>query len=149
MRPGSPSYRNRLEGRGALSVAARGLDANGNVIPPEPSPGPGRMARARSNSDATEVLEIMSRIPLSWHDLYKVHEIICRSMENTTPVALGWTTGKKESAFTNSANNPTISGGEARHARPPKGDQSNRKMTKDEGRSYIRDLVTRWLDSLG
>ncbi len=123
-------------------------DPSGKVEPPPPAPGQARIALADTNSDVDEVFEIMSRIPLGWPDLFKVHEIVCRSIEPTTLVKLGWTTGNRDSTFTGSANNPTISGPGARHARPPKGNQPKRKMSISEGRQYIRELVTKWLDYL-
>lgn len=139
----------RLEARASLTVTAAVVGPDGQPKPNPPSPWPGRLAIAESNADLAEVLDIMGQPePLGWDDLYKVHEIIWRSMEDTTPVKLGWTTSNRDSAFTNSANNPTISGAGARHARPPKGDQSKRKMTIDEGRNYISDLIAKWLDAL-
>ena len=137
-----------LEIRVALSGNGTVTDANGNVKSPEASPGPDRIALVGSNSDVEEVLGIMSRIPLKWLDLRKVHEIICRSVEPTTIVKLRWTTSDKDSTFTSSASNPAISGSDAVHARPPKGNQPKRKMSISEGRQYVRELVTKWLDHL-
>lgn len=86
--------------------------------------------------------------PLGWFERREIHEIICRSIETTTIVKLGWITSDRDATFTSSASNPAISGPDAIHARAPKGDQPKRKMSIVEGRDYIGDLVTKWLDYL-
>lgn len=122
---------------------------DGTVVPDPPSPWPNYLTLAATDSDVADVFEITRRTePLDWVDLFKVHEIVCRSVEPTTVVKLGWTTSNRDSTFTGSANNPTISGSGARHARAPKGNQPKRKMSIAEGRQYVRDLVTNWLDYL-
>jgi hypothetical protein len=122
---------------------------SGTVIPNPPSPWPGYLALADTNSDVAEALEIITgNDQLGWVELFKIREIICRSVEPTTIVKLGWTTADRDSTFTSSANNPAISGSDARHARPPKGSQPKRKMSISEGQQYVRDLVTKWLDHL-
>jgi hypothetical protein len=138
-----------LELRGALFAAVGVVaDPSGKVEPAPPPPDQARFALAASNTDVAEVFEIMSHVPLKWLDLRKIHEIICRSIEPTTIVKLGWTTGNRDSTFTSSASNPAISGSDALHARPPKGNQPKRKMSISEGRQYVRELVTKWLDYL-
>jgi hypothetical protein len=92
--------------------------------------------------------KLWARVPLGPFDLGKVHEIVWRSIEDTTPVKFGWTTSNRDSTFTSSLNNPAIIGPSARHARPPKGNQPKRKMSIAECRQYIRELVTKWLDYL-
>jgi hypothetical protein len=81
--------------------------------------------------------------PLGWVDLRKVYEIINDSIP-TKIYKMGWTTRARLSAFTGSADRPDVSGREARHARLP-GLPQRRTMTLAEGRSYVSDLVTKWL----
>ncbi len=124
----SPRSAECRTGMGTPSVTVTRPD--GTIVPAPPSPWPGRLAVAETNSDVADVFEIMSSTkPVGWDDLFKVHEIVGRSVEPTTIVKLGWTTSNKDSTFTSSANNPAVSGSGARHARPPKGNHPNRKMS--------------------
>lgn len=120
---------------------------NGVAIADPPSPWPERLTLADSNGDVAEVLEIMGLVePLGWVELYKVHEIIRESIQPTKIPDLGWADKATDSAFTGSANLPEVSGADARHARM-KG-APKRTMTIEQGRAYISDLVTKWLDRL-
>jgi hypothetical protein len=132
-----------------MHAAGTVTHADGTTPPSPPSPWPDYLALAEANGDVAETLEIIVRTEqLGWGELFKIHEIVCRSIEPMTIVKLGWTTDNRDSTFTSSANNPAISGSDARHARPPKGSQPKRKMTISEGRQYIRELVTKWLGHL-
>ena len=130
-------------------VAGTVTRPDGTMPAAPPSPWPDYLALAGNNADVAEAFEIITCTDqLGWVELFKIHEIICRSVEPTTIVKIGWTTADRDSTFTSSANNPAISGPGARHARPPKGNQPKRKISISEGRQYIRDLVTKWLDHL-
>lgn len=113
-----------------------------------PSPWPNRLALSDSNKDVAEVLSILGQPePLSWADLYKVHEIVRESIEPKKIHDLGWADKTTDSAFAASANLPGVSGPEARHARK-KGDPKH-TMTIDLARAYISDLVAKWMDATG
>ncbi|OBI54679.1 hypothetical protein A5667_24935 [Mycolicibacterium fortuitum] len=120
---------------------------DGTVVHGPPSAWPARLGLAESNADVAEVLVIVGRAEaLGWVELYKVHEIIRESVKPAKIPDLGWADKATDSAFTGSANLPGVSGSDARHARmegAPK-----RTMTIEQGRAYISDLVTKWLDHL-
>ncbi len=138
-----------LEARARLSGTAVGIGADGQPLPIPPSPWPDYLALVDSHPEVAEVLEIMGRAePLGWVDLYKVHEIIGDAISPTKITQLGSNTNARDSAFRVSANNPDISGADARHARPTAGDQPKHEMTIAEGRSFVSELVTAWLDSI-
>jgi hypothetical protein len=121
---------------------------DGQPVPPEPSPWPDRLALASTHPDVAEVLEIMGRaLPLNWDDLWKVFEIVREAVKPDTIVTLSWTTAADLDSFKESANHPAVSGEEARHARRPE-QPRHRQMEIAEGRSYIGNLVTKWLESL-
>jgi hypothetical protein len=85
--------------------------------------------------------------PLGWVELYKVHEIVRHSIMPKKIYKLGWATKSDDRAFTGSADRPDVSGRDARHARMP-GLPPRRTMSLAEGRSYISDLVTKWVGHL-
>ncbi|MDR3664388.1 MAG: hypothetical protein ACLP75_07055 [Mycobacterium sp.] len=126
------------------SAAGFVLGPHGQPEPDPPSPWPARFALAGTNSDVAEALEFMGATePLGWVDLRKVYEIINDSIPRKI-YKMGWTTRARLSAFTGSADRPDVSGREARHARLP-GLPPRHTMTLAEGRSYVSDLVTKWL----
>jgi hypothetical protein len=121
---------------------------HGQPTPNPPSPWPDRFALAGTNSDVGEVLDIMGQTePLGWVELYKVHEIIRDAIKLNKIYKLKWVTKSDDRAFTGSADRPDVSGREARHARMP-GLPPRRTMSIAEGRSFISNLVTKWLDWL-
>jgi hypothetical protein len=138
-------------GAAALEFRIRG-HAAGVAIGPSgqpkadtPSPWPARFALAAGNPDVGEVLDIMGQTePLGWVELYKVHEIIRDAIKPKKIYKLGWATKSYDRAFTGSADRPDVSGREGRHARMP-GLPPRRTMSLAEGRSYVGDLVTKWL----
>jgi hypothetical protein len=120
----------------------------GQPKPDPPSPWPHRFALAAIHPDVAEVLDIMgSSEPLGFFELYKVHEIIHDAIKPKRIAELGWASKADDSAFTGSANRADVSGSGARHARNS-GPPPTRTMTLAEGRSFVGDLVTKWLDSL-
>jgi hypothetical protein len=83
---------------------------------------------------------------LGWVELWKVYEIVWESVKPARIERLAWMPAE-HSTFGASANRPDISGASARHARmggsPPK-----HRMTLTEGRQFVSQLVTAWLNSL-
>ncbi|MCV7277294.1 hypothetical protein [Mycolicibacter arupensis] len=128
-------------------VAVNVRQADGMIIPGSPSPWPVRFAAVGDHPDAIEALQIMSQPDqLGWPELYKIHEIIRDSIKPGKIYDLGWADKVTDSAFTGSANLPSVSGSGARHARMS-GNPKN-TMSIVEGRDYISALVAKWLDWL-
>jgi len=82
---------------------------------------------------------------LNWTNLYKIFEIIEKDVGGTKKlVELGWTTKKKLERFKHTANSPTATGDEARHAienTPP-----SKPMQLNEAINYIKQLVMNWIN---
>lgn len=102
----------------------------------------------RGDDDLDDAVRLLGTAnpDLDWGDLYKIHEVvqhnvIGRAILKRQP----WK--KQSSAFTGSANNPLVSGEDARHARPP-GGGGVPKDTMDlrEARKFISDLVKELLN---
>jgi len=139
----------KSEARAVTRVTAVVLGPDGQPRPDPPSPWPDRLALAETNPDVARVLEILGRgDALDWYNLYKVYEIVRDAIKPEELHKLGWTTKKREGAFTGSANLYSVSGNEARHAVDKSGDPPKETMTQSEGRSYISDLVAKWLGRL-
>jgi hypothetical protein len=123
--------------------------ADGTVIPDEPSPWPDHFAVAETNSDVVKILEIMgSGEKLDWFALYKIYELIDDALGSDTIVGRNWSTSAQDSAFRASANLAKYSGDAARHAVDKGSGYPKHTMTIEQGRSFISDLVTKWLDYL-
>jgi hypothetical protein len=130
------------------SAAGVVLGPHGQPTPNPPSPWPDRFALAGTNSAVAEALEFMGQPkPLEWVDLRKVFEIIREEIKPDTVVTLIWTTQADVDSFKESAAHPAVSGRDAVHARRREQPQ-HRKMSLAEGRSYVSDLVTKWLGKL-
>jgi hypothetical protein len=122
---------------------------DGQPVPPEPSPWPERLMLADTNEHVARALKLMnSAEPLQWAELYKVHEIIRRDVKPKKFDEIGWTTKARDRAFGASADRYDVSGDAARHAVDKHAEPPKETMTISEGRSYISDLVAKWLDSL-
>jgi len=120
--------------------------SDGTVVPDPPSPWPDYLALADKDPVVAEALEIVERAePLGWDDLWKLFEIIREAVKPDTIITLGWTTAADLESFKESANRKDVSGDGARHARRP-GQPQHRKMPITEGRSFVSDLLIKWLD---
>ena len=137
-----------LEVRIGLHASGVVNGPDGQPMPDPPSPWPARFALADTNELVARALRFMSFEPLGWVELRKVHEIICRDIEPKKLDRLGWTTKARDRAFTGSADRYDVSGDAARHAVDRHAEPPQHTMTFDEGRDYIRALVTQWLDSM-
>jgi hypothetical protein len=137
-----------LELRARLSATAVVVGSDGQPLSDPPSPWPARLALARVDPDVSQVLDIMGRNEsLSWDQLYKVHEIIRVAVKPDSITGYGWVDDATDSAFRASANRADVSGDDARHARNS-GVPPTRTMSLGEARSFIGDLVTKWLNHL-
>ncbi len=131
----------------ATAVVTR---ANGEIVRPAPPPapsGPAFLRTAAGHPDAREALDILGKPgSVDWVDLYKIFEIVRDAVKPTHLDRTAWVTKDDLHAFTGSANLPSVSGEQARHARMP--GTPRRSMTIDQGREFIGRLMTGWLDSL-
>jgi hypothetical protein len=81
---------------------------------------------------------------LDWFDLYKIYEIVRANVGGQKPLeAKNWVRPSDLSAFSASANLPSISGAAARHARLS-GDPKH-TMSLHQARTTINHLVAAWL----
>lgn len=140
-----------LKGAIEISVAASAtISINGVPQEPPPSRAPDFIQEAAQNPDVAEALRILGAAGHSagWHDLYKVFEIVRSNVGGGQAlISQGWKTREDISAFTVSANSPSVSGDAARHARHNDGVPQH-TMNLPTGRAFISQLMLRWLDSL-
>jgi len=132
-----------VRSRSATATAeVRGPD--GELIPPPPAPptlGPGYLAVAHQDENVREVLDLLGGDPGDWVTLYKIYEIIRDDGHRTK-----WAPESDYSAFTASANLPSVSGSDARHARANTG-SPKRTMTIHDARAFIRRVALAWISS--
>jgi hypothetical protein len=127
------------------TAVVRGPD--GEVKPSPQPPAVTRVALAASNDQVAKVLTLMAG-DRNWDDLWKVYETIRKAVGGTNALVnqLQWITEGDKEAFRESANNPDVSGDDARHAIPTSPTPPTRTMTIDEGRAFINDLIAKWTD---
>ncbi|MGO8940214.1 MAG: hypothetical protein ACLQLO_24910 [Mycobacterium sp.] len=129
--------------RGGFPAGAVVRGSDGQLKPDPPSPAVARVALAASNSRVDKVLGFMAS-DLDWLNLYKVYELVRDDETKPASIAkMGWASENKQSAFRVSANDPEVSGDDARHA-VSQGDPK-RTMTLAEGQAFIIDLLEKWL----
>jgi hypothetical protein len=121
------------------------------VPQPAPESEGGRYFKvAEADTDAADIFRIMaaSKRELDWIDIYKVWEIVEKTVGGKNQVAAkGWLTKSDIERLTASANHPEISGDNARHARMPGTPGQHRVMTLAEANTLIRELVSAWVES--
>ena len=130
-----------IEARSRVTAVAEVRGPDGGLIAPPPTPGPDFLAAARREQNVLEVLELLGRGPGDWVTLYKIFEVIRADGHHTR-----WATEPEYSAFTVSANRPSVSGPDARH---PRGAQRSpkRTMTIHDAREFIRRVALAWVSS--
>jgi len=98
---------------------------------------------ARNDADVEEVLAILGREDVRWHDLYHVFEIVEADV-GARMFSDGWSTKASVGRFTQTANSRRAIGGEARHGHdrfvPPK-----RPLPRKEAQALVLGLVRHWL----
>ncbi len=99
--------------------------------------------RAERDGDLEDVLAILGREDIRWHDLYHVFEII-KAEVGDRMFADNWVTKAAVKRFTQTANSRRAIGGEARHGHdrfdPPK-----QPLPRKEAHALVLALVRRWL----
>jgi hypothetical protein len=136
---------------GAIAVRSRFATAtaevrgpDGELIPPPPAPptlGPDYLAVALHDGNVREVLDLLGGGPGDWVTLYKIYEIIRDDGHHTR-----WAPESDYRALTASANLPSVSGSDARHARGSIG-SPKRTMTIHDARAFIRRVALAWVSS--
>lgn len=98
---------------------------------------------ARRDADLEDVLAILGREDVRWHDLYHVFEIVEAEVGGRM-FSEGWVTKAAVKRFTQTANSRRAIGGEARHGHdrfdPPK-----KPLPRKEAHALVLGLVRRWL----
>jgi hypothetical protein len=99
--------------------------------------------RAKHDADIEDVLAILGREDVRWHDLYHVFELIEADVGKRM-VSEDWTTKAAVKRFTQTANSRRAIGGDARHGHdrfdPPK-----KPLPHREAHTLVLSLVRRWL----
>jgi hypothetical protein len=127
--------------RSRATAVAEVRAPDGALIEPPRTPGPEYLAAARREQNVREVLELLGRGPGDWASLYKIFEVIRADGDHTK-----WATDSQYRAFKSSANLPSVSGADARHARVPlRGPKHT--MTIHDARAFIRGVVQAWVSS--
>jgi len=99
---------------------------------------------AETDDDIADVLGILGREDVRWHDLWHVYELI-KSDVGKRMFSDGWVSRADEKRFTRTANSRRAIGHEARHGddrvHPPK-----QPMKFAEARKFVHILARHWLD---
>jgi hypothetical protein len=99
---------------------------------------------ALSNETVARALRFFAEEPPAWSPLYKVWEIIERSVGRKQVVAAGWATSSELEAFTMTANHQALSGDAARHSMMS-GTPTKSAIDLKEGVDLCRRLLSGWL----
>lgn len=84
----------------------------------------------------------------SWVNFFRIYEIIREDIGGESEIeSKKWATGDKLEAFRASANNPKVTGDNARHGWVDKWDMPSNSMTLKEGRTLICRILRKWLQS--
>ncbi len=132
-------------GHVTVTATAGGIVSEGGVAhPPGPSATVARYQEIAQNPVLTQVYRILgSTSTPKWAEFYKIYEILCEAAGGSDK-ALAQRTGVSQSQLgrlTASSNHPGLSGDDARHAVMKGTPSVNRKLTLDEGRALIDELV--------
>jgi hypothetical protein len=103
------------------------------------------VALAQQDANVDHALRLWTTKPHTLAELHKVLEVIEKKDANGSVNSRGWATKTELDSFGGSANNPALSGDEARHAyqqgRPPK----CTPMTAGEAEQFIARILNNWL----
>jgi hypothetical protein len=126
-------------------VAGETRDANGNLVPPPPEPGPVILGRSITDPALAEALRWMGAPDgPNWAHLWKAFEVLRKAAGGSAAdlsTRCGVTVDEIDS-LRSSANDPTISGDDARHA-VQQGSTAT-PMTIEQGRDFVDRLIRAW-----
>jgi hypothetical protein len=133
--------------RGGFPAAAVVHGPDGEPKPSPPPPAVARVALAAIDSQVSTVLSLMAG-DRNWDDLWKVYETIRDAVGGTAALVdqLQWITEDQKEAFKESANNPDVSGDDARHAIASRSTPPTHTMTLREGQTFINALAAKWME---
>ena len=119
-------------------------DADGNLVPQPPPPGPGILKRSTTDPALAEALRWMGTMDgPNWAHLWKAFEVLRKATGDDLALSRRCRVTEDEiRSFRSSANDPTISGDDARHAvqtRPPAP-----AITITQGRDFVGRLIQAW-----
>jgi hypothetical protein len=144
--------------RAQVSLEITVTDANGQPIPsPEPGIAQARLKLAQQDISVKMVLSLWRNCTPTdaalWIYLYKIYEIIGAQMAGGNKnqikqalVRLGWATSAELLNFAEAANNPDVTGDNARHAAGWKTQPGVIPMGADQAIAFIHHLTELWLD---
>jgi hypothetical protein len=98
---------------------------------------------ARRDPDVEDVLAILGREDVRWHDLYHVYEVVEADVGGRM-FSEGWMTRAAAKRFTQTANSRRAIGGEARHGHD-RFDTPKSPLSDSEAHDLVLGLVRRWL----
>ena len=99
---------------------------------------------ARSDSDTKDVLAILGREDVRWHDLYHVFEVVEADVGDMM-FTKRWVTEAEVRRFKHTANSRMAIGRDARHGHQ-KYDRPKKPLAFPEARALVLTLVRTWLD---
>jgi hypothetical protein len=147
-----------LGGTGRLSVEGTVTDADGQPIQsPEPGIAQARLKLAQQDTSVKMVLSLWRNCTPTdaalWIYLYKIYEIIRAEMAGGNKnqikqalTGLGWATSVEVQNSGEAANNPDVTGDNARHAAGWKTRPGVIPMGADQAIAFIHHLTALWLD---
>jgi hypothetical protein len=100
---------------------------------------------ARSDEDVEDVLAILGRGDVRWHDLYHVFEVIQADLGGAI-FDRGWTTRAEADNFTQTANSRIALGRDARHGHKKVPVPKRGAMAFSDARKFVLRLVRTWRD---
>jgi hypothetical protein len=100
---------------------------------------------ARSDEDVEDVLAILGRGEVRWHDLYHVFEVV-QAETGSAMFDRGWTTRAEADRFTQTANSRLALGREARHGHKKVPVPKHGAMKFSDANKFVLRLVRAWLD---
>lgn len=100
---------------------------------------------ARSDENVEDVLAILGRGEVRWHDLYHVFEVVQTDV-GSAMFDRGWATQAEADRFTQTANSKLAVGREARHGHKKVPVPSRGAMAFSDGQRLVLRLVGAWLD---
>jgi hypothetical protein len=98
---------------------------------------------AQSDPTVQKICQYLNQDFNSWHTLYKIYELIESS--GLLPIQRGGVYRKKADLFRRTANNPSASGLNSRHAideSPPE-----KPMSLSEGQEFIKRIIHEWIET--